>query len=138
MAYWLVKSEPGTWSWDDQVAAGVEPWDGVRNHQAAGHMRAMRQGDRAFFYHSGDGKEIVGIVEVAREFYPDPADATGKFGLVDMRTIGPVAVPVTLRQIKADPELAEMVLVRNSRLSVQPVTEAQWRHICRLASTDPG
>ncbi|MCB9949066.1 MAG: EVE domain-containing protein [Rhodospirillaceae bacterium] len=138
MAYWLVKSEPGTWSWDDQVAAGVEPWDGVRNHQAAGNMRAMRLGDRAFFYHSGQGKEIVGIVEVAREFYPDPKDETGKFGLVDMRTIAALPAPVTLQQIKGESDLAQMVLVRNSRLSVQPVAEDEWRHVCRLAGADPG
>ncbi len=138
MAFWLVKSEPDTWSWDDQVAAGTEAWDGVRNHQAANHMRSMRLGDRAFFYHSNEGKAIVGIVEVVREFYPDPADASGKFGMVDVRAVGPLAEPVSLKQVKADPALAEMVLVRNSRLSVQPVTEAEWQHVCRLGGVEAG
>ena len=137
MAYWLLKSEPGTWSWDDQVRQGTEHWDGVRNHQAANNMKAMRLGDRAFFYHSGDTREVVGIVEVVREYYPDHTDPSGRFGMVDVRAVRPLAKPVSLKAIKADPQLQDMLLVRHSRLSVSPVSEAQWRHICALGETAP-
>ncbi len=137
MAYWLVKSEPDTWSWDDHVAAGVDSWDGVRNHQAANNMKAMRLGDRAFFYHSNQGKEIVGIVEVVREYYPDPSDASGRFGMVDMRAERPLAHPVTLAAIKQDPALGDLALIRQSRLSVMPVDPAHWAHICRLGGIAP-
>jgi predicted RNA-binding protein with PUA-like domain len=133
MAYWLVKSEPFKYSWDRMVADGVTHWNGVRNYQASNNLKAMRLGDRAFFYHSNEGLEIVGVVEVAREYYPDPSDETGRFGMVDVRAVAPMAIPVTLKQIKADPELADMALIRQSRLSVCPVTESQWDHICRLA-----
>ena len=137
MAYWLLKSEPGTWSWDDQMRQGTEHWDGVRNHQAANNMKAMRLGDRAFFYHSGDTREVVGIVEVVREYYPDHTDPSGRFGMVDVRAVRPLAKPVGLKAIKADPQLQDMPLVRHSRLSVSPVSEAQWRRICALGETAP-
>ena len=135
MNYWLVKSEPGAWSWDDHAKAGVAEWDGVRNHQACNNMKAMRNGDRAFFYHSVNEKQIVGILEVVREYYPDPTDESGRFGMVDFRAVAPVTTPVTLAQIKADPRLAEMALVRQSRLSVMPVTAAEWSLLCGLAGT---
>ena len=133
MAYWLLKSEPGSWSWDDQVRAGVGEWDGVRNHQANNNMKAMKRGDRCFFYHSVNAKEIVGVVEVVKEHYPDPTDASGRFGMVDIKPVVPVTQPVSLQQIKQDPLLQDMPLVRQSRLSVSPVTAAEWRRICTLA-----
>ncbi len=131
MAYWLVKSEPAAFGWADQVARGVEPWTGVRNHAARLNLRAMRLGDRAFFYHSNVGKEIVGVVEVAREAYPDPTAETGDWVCVDMRALGPLPRPVTLAEMKADPALAGLALIRHSRLSVVPVSAAHWAHICR-------
>lgn len=132
MQYWLVKSEPDAFSWDQQVANGTEPWTGVRNHAAKNNLKAMRLGDRAFFYHSNIGKEIVGVVEVAREAYPDPSAAKGDWVAVDMRAVGPLPKPVTLLAIKADPALADFALVRQSRLSVMPVSADQWRHLCGL------
>lgn len=137
MAYWLIKSEPTTWSWDDQVAKGVEPWDGVRNHQASNHMKAMRIGDPAFFYHSVNEKRIVGIVEVASGYYPDPTDPSGRFGMVDFRAVRPVVTPVTLAQIKADPRLAALPLIKQSRLSVMPIDDASWTIICTMAGIEP-
>ena len=135
MAYWLVKSEPKTWSWDQQVASGAkgEPWTGVRNHTAKQFMIQMKKGDRAFFYHSNDGREIVGIVEIVREHYPDPTDESSKFVCVDLKAVKPVVTPVTLTQLKGDPRFAEMALVKFSRLSVQPVTDAEWKTICKMA-----
>ncbi len=130
--HWLVKTEPEAFSWDQQVANGVEPWTGVRNHAAKNHLKAMRRGDRAFFYHSGISKEIVGIVEVAREAYPDPTAETGDWVCVDMRALGPMPRPVSLAAIKADPALADLLLVRQGRLSVLPVPAAQWSRICRM------
>ncbi|MEQ8345823.1 MAG: EVE domain-containing protein [Sneathiellaceae bacterium] len=138
MQYWLVKTEPATWSWDDQVKHGTTPWDGVRNHQAANNMRAMKKGDRCFFYHSVSEKQIVGIVKVGGTFRPDPKDASGKFGLVDLEMVKPFKTPVTLAQIKAEPELAEMVLVKNSRLSVQPVAPEEWAMVCRMGGLPKG
>lgn len=135
MAYWLMKTEPGAWSWDDQVRDGVAEWDGVRNHQAATNMKAMRIGDRAFFYHSVNEKRIVGVVEIVREYYPDPSDASGRFGMVDVKAVMPVKSPVTLADIKAQPALSDFPLVRQSRLSVMPVTEPQWQLICQMAGT---
>lgn len=135
MAFWLMKSEPGAWSWDDQVKAGAAEWDGVRNHQAANNMKAMRRGDLAFFYHSGDERRIVGIVEVVREYYPDPSDASGRFGMVDVKAVKPMKKPVGLAEIKAEPRLQELALVRQSRLSVVPVDDASWALICRMAET---
>ena len=134
MAYWLVKSEPDSWSWDQQVAAGAKgtAWTGVRNFTAKANLEKMKKGDRAFFYHSNEGKEIVGIVEVAKEHYPDPTDKTGKFVVVDFKAVGPLKTPVTLAQVKADKKLGEMALVKYSRLSVQPVTGDEWKYICKL------
>ena len=137
MAYWLMKSEPGTWSWDDQVTAGTDHWDGVRNYQASNNLKAMTVGDRAFFYHSVNEKRIVGIVEVAREYYPDPTDASGRFGMVDVTAVKPVERPVTLAEIKAEPKLAELPLLKQSRLSVMPIPDEAWRLICSMAETDP-
>ena len=134
MAHWLYKSEPATWSWDDQVKAGVKGtfWSGVRNHSAKLNMMAMKKGDRGFFYHSNEGKAIVGIVEVIREYYPDHTDPTGKFGMVDIKAVKPLKRPVTLEDIKVEPGLEDMILVNNSRLSVQPVTDAEWAIICKM------
>ena len=132
-AHWLLKSEPDAFSWDDQVTRGVEPWTGVRNHSAKLNLQAMRLGDRAFFYHSQIGKEIVGVVEVAREAYPDPtAEAGAPWVCVDMRAVGPMPTPVTLAAIKADPKFADLALVRLSRLSVVPVAKPHWDLICRM------
>lgn len=135
MAYWLVKSEPDAFSWDQQVANKVEPWTGVRNHMAKNNLKAMKKGDRAFFYHSNIGKEVVGIVQVAREAYPDPTVEPGEKGdwvCVDMKAVKPLKTPVTLAQLKADPAFAELALIRQSRLSVMPITEAYWEAICAL------
>jgi predicted RNA-binding protein with PUA-like domain len=134
MAYWLFKSEPETWSWDMQKKKGVkgEPWSGVRNHQAKSNMMKMKKGERGFFYHSGESREIVGIVEVIREYRADPTDETGMFGLVDVKAVASLSKPFTLTQAKADPKLAKMTLVTFSRLSVQPVTAEEWKHICKL------
>lgn len=134
MAHWLYKSEPATWSWDDQVKAGVKGtfWSGVRNHSAKLNMMAMKKGDRGFFYHSNEGKAIVGIVEVIREYYPDHTDPTGKFGMVDIKAVKPLKRPVTLEDIKVELGLEDMILVNNSRLSVQPVTDAEWAIICKM------
>jgi len=135
MAHWLVKSEPDTWSWQQQVAAGAKGthWDGVRNHLAKLQLVAMRKGDHAFFYHSNEGKEIVGIVEVIREAYPDPGDPTGKFVMVDVKAVRPLKRPVGLAAVKVEPRLAEMALIKNSRLSVQPVTDAEWAVVLEMA-----
>ena len=133
MAYWLLKSEPGSWSWEDQVRDVVTEWDGVRNHQADNNMKAMKRGDRCFFYHSVKAKEIVGVVEVVREHYPDPSDASGRFGMVDVKVVMPVRRPVSLKKIKAAPALQDMALVRQSRLSVSPVTPAEWKRLCAMA-----
>lgn len=133
MADWLVKSEPETWSWDAHVKAGTDAWTGVRNHQAKAHMKAMAVGDRVLFYHSGDAKAVVGTSQVVRAAYPDPTDATGAFVAVDLKAVAPLARAVTLAEIKADKALADMVLVRNSRLSVQPVTGPEWAEVTRLA-----
>lgn len=134
MAYWLVKSEPFKWSWEQQAAAGKKGthWDGVRNHLAKLQLMAMKKGDLAFFYHSNEGKEIVGIVEIAKEFYPDPSDESGKFGMVDVRAVKPLPKPVTLAQVKATEQLQDMALLRMSRLSVQPVREEEWKLVCRM------
>lgn len=136
MAYWLVKSEPGTWSWDSHVKKGADAWTGVRNHQAKAHLSAMKKGDRVFFYHSGEGKEIVGVSEVVREAYADPTDKSGAFVCVDLKAVAPLKSPVSLAAIKAEPSLADMVLVKNSRLSVQPVTAAQWAKIAKLGGAN--
>ena len=134
MAYWLLKTEAETFSWDDQVKRGSkgEPWTGVRNFTARGYLKEMKKGDLAFFYHTGDEKQIVGIVEVIRESYPDPTDAEGKFLAVDVKAIEPLPKPVTLAGIKADARLKDMALVKYSRLSVQPVTAEEWKTICKM------
>ena len=137
MAYWLVKSEPNTWSWDDHVKEGTAEWDGVRNHQAANNLRAMKKGDRAFFYHSVKEKQVVGLLEVAKEYYPDPTDKSDRFGMVDFKALKPVVKPVTLADIKATPELQDMTLVRQSRLSVMPVTAKEWQLILKMSGTKP-
>ena len=135
MPFWLVKSEPSAWSWSQQVACGAKgtQWSGVRNHGAKLHLQAMRLGEKCFFYHSNDGKEIVGLVEVCRTFYPDPSDEGNRFGMVDVCAVKALPKPVSLAKIKATPELAKMALVTNSRLSVQPVTLAEWQLICEMA-----
>ncbi len=132
MAHWLLKSEPGKWSWQDQVKAGKKGtfWNGVRNHGAKLNLMAMQTGEQAFFYHSNEGKDIVGIVEIIKPFYPDPSDPSGKFGMVDVRAVKPLKTPVGLAAIKADARLKNMVLANNSRLSVQPVSDDEWKIIC--------
>lgn len=135
MAYWLVKSEPDAWSWDQQAASGAkgEPWTGVRNHQAKLNLMKMKQGDRAFFYHSTGEKRVVGVVEVVREAYPDPTAAPGEpWVVVDVRAVAALPRPVALAEIKAEPRLKDMALVKLSRLSVQPVTAAEWRLVSKM------
>lgn len=136
MKYWLMKTEPGSWSWDDQVKKGIEHWDGVRNYQASNNMKAMKIGDRAFFYHSVKEKSIVGIVEVCKEYYPDPTDAAGRFGMVDVKALRPVPNPVTLADIKGDPRLSELALLKQSRLSVLPIDDKSWKLICAMGGVE--
>jgi len=135
MTHWLLKTEPDVFSWDDQVKRGAkgEPWTGVRNFTARRNLAAMKKGERGFFYHTGDERQVVGVVEVIREAYPDPTDETRKFVAVDVKAVAPVPKPVTLADIKATAKLADMLLVRQSRLSVMPVTDADWRVICQMA-----
>lgn len=133
--YWLMKSEPDTYSWNEQLKKGAkgEPWSGVRNHQAKLNLMKMKKGDRAFFYHSGESKEIVGVVEIIREHYPDPTAASGEpWVVVDVKAVEPLPKPVRLADAKAEPRLKGMVLVNNTRLSVQPVTADEWKIVCRL------
>lgn len=133
--YWLFKSEPHKWSWGMQVAAGAKGtfWDGVRNHVAKLNMKAMKKGDLGFFYHSNEGKEMVGIVEVIKEAYPDPtADASEPWVVVDIKAVKPLKKPVTLADVKAEPKLAQMSLVTSARLSVQPVKESEWKLLCKM------
>ncbi len=135
MAYWLVKSEPDAWSWEAQVKKGAqgEAWTGVRNHTAKQNLMKMKKGDRAFFYHSNIGKEIVGIVEIIRESYPDPTATAGEpWVVVDVKALKPLPRPVTLEAIKAEPRLKDMALLRYSRLSVQPVTAEEWKLVCKM------
>ena len=134
MSYWLVKSEPYKWSWDMHVKKGVKGWDGVRNYQASNNMKAMKKGDKIFFYHSNEGKEIVGIVEVSKEYYPDHTDKDGKFGMVDLRAVKKLSKPVTLATMKSTPALKSMALIKQSRLSVTPITKEEWETINKLAS----
>ena len=136
MAYWLMKSEPGAYSWDDLVKDKRTFWDGVRNHQASNNMKAMAKGERAFFYHSVTEKAIVGVMAVVRTYYPDHTDASGRFGMVDVKPVKAVAKPVTLADIKATPRLAELALVRHSRLSVVPVSDEHWRILCEMAGIE--
>jgi predicted RNA-binding protein with PUA-like domain len=135
MGHWLLKTEPEEFSWDDCVNRGAkgEPWTGVRNFTARSHMKSIKKGDQAFFYHTGDERQIVGIAEVIREAYPDPTDEKGVFVSVDVRAVKPLPKPVTLATIKAAPRLKEMALVKYGRLSVQPVTASEWSLVCRMA-----
>ena len=134
MARWLFKSEPSAWSFEKLAQCGAKgtDWSGVRNHSAKLNMQAMKVGERGFFYHSNEGKAIVGVVEVCKAYRPDPTDASGKFGMVDIRAVRPLPRPVTLEEVKAEKHLAAMALVTNSRLSVQPVTEAEWALVCKM------
>jgi predicted RNA-binding protein with PUA-like domain len=133
MQYWLMKSEPDTYGWDKLVKDGRGSWDGVRNWTARGNLKAMKKGDRAFFYHSNIGKEIVGVMEIVREAYPDKTDDTGRWVMVDVVPVAPAKTPVTLEQIKADKRFADLALVKYARLSVQPVSAAHWKTLCKLA-----
>ncbi|QYX57392.1 EVE domain-containing protein [Roseovarius sp. SCSIO 43702] len=139
MRYWLFKSEPSEWSWDDQVAKGDEgeEWDGVRNYQARNFMREMEIGDRGFFYHSQTEKAVVGIVEISAEAHPDSTTDDDRWECVDVRAVKPLKRSVTLDMVKDEPCLSEMMLVRNPRLSVQPVTEEEWRIVCEMGGVDP-
>ena len=139
MAYWLFKSEPNTWGWDQQMAKGEqgEQWDGVRNYQARNNMRKMKLGEKGFFYHSVNEKQIVGIVEICAEIHPDTTDDTGKWECVDIKAVKPVKTPVTLEDCKNHPELGNMILVNNSRLSVQPVSDEEWKIVCEMAGVAP-
>ncbi len=139
MAYWLIKSEPDSWSWDQQVNSGPKgtAWTGVRNHTAKLNLMKMKKGDLAFFYHSNIGKEIVGIAEVTREAYPDPSATAGEpWVVVDVKACEPLATPVPLAAIKSEPRLKDMALLKQSRLSVQPVTAAQWVAVCRMGGAE--
>lgn len=136
MGHWLVKSEPGSWSWDDQVKAGTTDWSGVRNPQATNFMKAMKKGDRAFFYRSVEDPAVVGVMEIVREAYDDPNDPKQSFALVDVRPLMPAQREVSLSQIKTDPRLQHLALVRQSRLSVSPVDERAWQLICQMAGIE--
>ena len=137
MAYWLAKSEPAAWSWDDHVKKGVEHWDGVRSHQACNNLKAMKISEKAFFYHSVKEKQIVGVMEVVSDYYLDPSDPTGRFGMVDFKALHSLKTPVTLAGVKADKRLHKLALVRQSRLSVCPVGDDEWRIICKIGGIDP-
>ena len=140
MNYWLIKSEPDAWSWDAQVKAGAkgEAWTGVRNHTAKQNLEKMKKGDRAFFYHSGEGKAVVGIAEIIRESFPDPTASAGEpWVAVDVKALSPFKTPVTLAAIKAEPKLKDMTLVKLSRLSVQPVTATEWKMVCQMGGVAP-
>ena len=136
MAHWLLKTEPETFSWDDQVKRGAkgEPWTGVRNFTARRHLKEMKKGELAFFYHTGDEKQVVGIVETIRESYKDPTDPKGVFVAIDVKAVKPFPQPVTLAAVKAEPRLKDMALVKYSRLSVQPVSAAEWALVCRMGA----
>jgi predicted RNA-binding protein with PUA-like domain len=133
MAYWLFKSEPGSYSWERLVKDKRTHWNGVRNYQANNNMKAMKKGDRGFFYHSVDEKDIVGVVEVVKEHYPDDSDSTGRFGMVDVKAVMPVKNRVNRSAIKAEPGVEKLALVRQGRLSVVPVSAAEWKILCRMA-----
>ena len=130
MAYWLIKTEPSTWSWADQAAKLVTSWEGVRNYQASNNLKAMQIGDFCFFYHSVKERQIMGIVEVSKEYYPDPTDVSGRFGMVDVTYVRPLLEQVSLHTIKSDPRLSHLALIKQSRLSVMPIDKASWKIIC--------
>ncbi len=132
MNTWLIKTEPHTWSWQDQIKKKIEHWDGVRNYQASNNMKAMKVGDFAFFYHSGEERRIVGIVRICKEYYPDSTDPSGRFGMVDVETIQELPTPVSLKQIKEDPRLSHLSLVRQSRLSVMPIDPNAWQILKKM------
>jgi predicted RNA-binding protein with PUA-like domain len=137
MNHWLVKSEPVKYAWDQLVKDGKTFWNGVRNYQAANNLKAMKKGDEAFFYHSNEGLEIVGICQIVKEYYPDHTDESGKFGMVDVKPARPLKTPVTLQAIKAEPALADIALIKQSRLSVMPITPTQWKLICKMGGVKP-
>jgi predicted RNA-binding protein with PUA-like domain len=140
MNYWLIKSEPGTWSWDMQVEKGAkgDVWTGVRNHTAKQNLMKVKKGDRAFFYHSGEDKAVVGIAEIVRESYPDPTAKPGEpWVVVDVKAVTPLKTPVTLAAVRAEPRLTDMALVKLSRLSVQPVTPEEWKIVCHMGGVKP-
>lgn len=137
MNYWLVKSEPIKYAWSTLVKDGKTFWSGVRNYQASNNLKAMKKGDQAFFYHSNEGLEIVGICEIVKEYYPDYTDESGKFGMVDVKASRPLKTPVTLHAIKSEPKLADIALVKQSRLSVMPITATQWKLICKMGGIKP-
>jgi len=132
MTYWLIKTEPEVWSWKDQVKNGVTFWDGVRNYQARNNLKAMEVGDLALFYHTGDERQIMGVVEIVKPYYPDPSDPKGSFGMVDVKTVKPFLRPVTLKEIKEEPRLQHLALVRQSRLSVVPIDEKSWDILAQM------
>ncbi|MGY9054480.1 MAG: EVE domain-containing protein [Alphaproteobacteria bacterium] len=138
MAYWLFKSEPGTWSWDDQMrkAPAGEGWNGVRNYQAANNMKAIKIGDLGFFYHSVNERALVGIVEVTKEYHPDPTDESNRFGMVEVTAVKPVGRPITLKDVKEDGRFTELSLVKQSRLSVVPVSDEHWAMLCKMTQTE--
>ena len=136
-SYWLLKSEPDAYGWDDLVAQGEGTWDGVRNHRAANNLRAMKVGDEAFFYHSNIGKQIVGIARISEAGLTDPSDPEGKWAAVKLTPVTKLARPITLKEMKADPALAEMQVVKLSRLSVAEVTQEEWKHVLSLAKQAP-
>jgi predicted RNA-binding protein with PUA-like domain len=137
MAHWLVKSEPSAYSWERLTKEGHARWDGVRNHQAAANLKAMKVGDRTFFYHSNEGLAVVGIAEITKTAYPDPSDKTGKFVMVDLKPVAAMKQPVTLAAIKAEPRLKDVALIRQSRLSVMPIDAAAWKLICKMGGAKP-
>lgn len=132
MTYWLIKTEPQTWSWEDQVKNKTTFWDGVRNYQATGNLKRMEVGDLAFFYHTGDERRIMGIVEIIKPYYPDPSDETGRFGMVDVKTVSAFSRPVTLKEIKEDRRFDHLALVKQSRLSVMPIDEKSWKILAEM------
>lgn len=134
MAYWLMKTEPHVWSWSDQVKKGMTAWDGVRNYQASNNLKAMKIGDLSLFYHSGDERQIMGIVEIVSPYYPDPSDLSGRFGMVDVKTVKPFPHPVSLKEIKENPNLQHLSLVRQSRLSVMPIDEVSWDILLQMGN----
>lgn len=134
MTYWLIKSEPHTWSWKDQVEKGTTFWDGVRNYQASNNLKAMQKGELAFFYHSGEERQIMGLVEVVKTYYPDPSDPTGRFGMVDVKTVKPFSHPVGLKEIKENPHLQHLALVKQPRLSVMPIDEEAWNILIEMGN----
>ena len=137
MAYWLAKSEPAAWSWDDHIKKGVEHWDGVRSHQACNNMKAMKKDDKCFFYHSIKETSIVGVMSVVKEYYPDHTDESGRFGMVDFKAGVTLKSPVTLKQIKEDGRFDELALVRQSRLSVMPIDDKSWKALCAMGGIKP-